>query len=493
MLQAVVEQMSHVVSPGRSRYCQARTAGTGAPEVTEDRTLMTNDLMVRAHSRRTRRAVLSAAALGTAGVLAACGTESGTGGQSGKQKLAPANVTLLFPGWSPEQIEQLNQVTKRIEEANPGVTVEKIQAVGSAGDKLTTMIAGGTPPEVAWHGGLFAKFAATNQLRAVDDFLSKDKDVKPADYYPTAWENTKYGGKTMGVPYMTQTFVVHYNKNAFKAVGLDAPKDDWTFDDLLAAARKLNKPDQQWGARFDDYLGCYILYGGRAPQDFSKITVNNPTNEGVLQFLRDLWAKHQVAPPPGQQFRDKPAEQHFADGRVAMTMRHSIQLRFMRKITNFEWDVAPMPWFTAPGGGNPSGGRVMARKAGLEMEFFALTAGGKAPDQAWVVTKYLTGKDNIAWSSENGFGIPAMKSLAESKAFLDPAQPPPKAKAFLVAFGYAEWRFWRHGATGELDGAAGRWMSKFLAADATVTAKETLDGMAQELNSILDQFGRGKS
>lgn len=123
------------------------------------------------------------------------------------------------------------------------------------------------------------------------------------------------------------------------------------------------------------------------------MTINNPVNEGLLQWLRDLWAKHNVAPPPGPQFRDKSPEQQFVDGRVAMTMRHSIQLRFMRKISDFDWDVAPMPSFQAPGG-------PKVRKAGLEMEFFALTAEGKAPEQAWTVAKYLTGKENIAWSSE---------------------------------------------------------------------------------------------
>ncbi len=438
----------------------------------------------------TRRAVLKTGAFAALGgvlsALSAC-AQPGVGTQSGRQKLAPAQVSLLFPGWTPEQIEQLDQVAKRIEEANPGVTVEKIQAVGSAGDKLATMIAGGTPPELAWHGGLFAKFAATGALRPVDDYLAKDKEIKASDYYPTAWENTQYGGKTMGIPYMTQTFVVHYNKNAFQAVGLEVPKDGWTFDDLLTAARKLNKPGTQWGARFDDYLGCYVLYGGRATPDFSKVTINNPVNEGVLQWLRDLWAKHGVAPPPGKEYRDAPPEQQFAEGRVAMTMRHSIQLRYMRsKITGFDWDVVPMPIFQTASG-------QKARKAGLEMEFFALTAGGRAPEQAWVVCKYLCGKDNIAWSSENGYGIPAIRSLAESKAFLDPTKPPAHARAFLDTFGYAEWRFWRHAATGELDAAVSKWMGQFLTQDTTLTAKEALDNLAQELTSILTQVGRGKA
>ncbi len=126
--------------------------------------------------------------------------------------------------------------------------------------------------------------------------------------------------------------------------------------------------------------------------------------------------------------------------------------------------------------------------AGMEMEFFALTGGAKSPDQAWVVAKSLTGRENVSWSSENGFGIRSIKRLGESRAFLNPAQPP--AKASLDTFSYAQWRFWRHRATGELDGAVNRTAGAFLAADATTTAKDALGGLTQEFNTILDQFGR---
>src|SRR5918997_3841967 len=109
---------------------------------------------------RTRRG-LCRTALGTLGALAAAGPLSalaacagGTqGGAPERPRLAAANVSLLFPGWSPEQIEQLDSVAARLQEANPGVTVEKIQAVGSAGGKEANMIGRGPPPELAREGG----------------------------------------------------------------------------------------------------------------------------------------------------------------------------------------------------------------------------------------------------------------------------------------------------------------------------------------------------
>ena len=36
----------------------------------------------------------------------------------------------------------------------------------------------------------------------------------------------------------------------------------------------------------------------------------------------------------------------------------------------------------------------------------------------------------------------------------------------------------------------GRALGEFLAPDATLTAKEALDGLAQQLETVLDQFGR---
>ena len=64
---------------------------------------------------------------------AACAGPGAPGGGASAPRLASASVSLLFPGWTPEQIEQLDLVVQRIGETNPGVTVEKIQAVGSAG------------------------------------------------------------------------------------------------------------------------------------------------------------------------------------------------------------------------------------------------------------------------------------------------------------------------------------------------------------------------
>jgi multiple sugar transport system substrate-binding protein len=368
----------------------------------------------------------------------------------------------------------------KLEAANPGVKVDKIQAEGSANTKLATMIAGGNPPDVAWHGGAYPNWAATGALVPLDEYIAKDKDVKAADFYPTLWENGKFDGKVMAMPYMTQTYVVHYNKDALKSAGIAEPKEGWTWDDVVTAGKALTR-GSQWGCRFDDRSRNFLLYGGRSTPDLSRITVNNPTNVAMIQTLRDLWERHGVAPPA--EARGGSIEQSFHDGRAAMIMLHSIQLRATRKITSFAWDVAPMPFLQPPGG-------TRARKTGLELEYFALTNGTKVPDHAWALTKSLTGAEMVGWSAQNGFGIPARKAVAESKAFIDPSQPPANVKVFVDAFGYAEPIFWRHAANSALGTAVDTALGEFFKPANTKNARETLDDLARELETILAQSAR---
>jgi multiple sugar transport system substrate-binding protein len=49
-------------------------------------------------------------------------------------------------------------------------------------------------------------------------------------------------GKTYGVPIDGYVMTITLNKKLFKEKGVDLPPMDWTWDDLLAAARKINDP-----------------------------------------------------------------------------------------------------------------------------------------------------------------------------------------------------------------------------------------------------------
>ena len=64
--------------------------------------------------------------------------------------------------------------------------------------------------------------------------MEKDTEFNKSDFFPASMAPIK--GKTYLAPYNTLSFFLYYNKDMFKAAGLDVPKN-WA--DIVNAAKKL--------------------------------------------------------------------------------------------------------------------------------------------------------------------------------------------------------------------------------------------------------------
>lgn len=82
-------------------------------------------------------------------------------------------------------------------------------------------------------------------LKAVEPmqtYIDKDKfDIK--DYEPNVLSYYTVGGKLYGMPFNTSAPMLYYNKDLFKAAGLDPNKPPRTYAEVLDAAKKLTKKD----------------------------------------------------------------------------------------------------------------------------------------------------------------------------------------------------------------------------------------------------------
>jgi sn-glycerol 3-phosphate transport system substrate-binding protein len=82
-------------------------------------------------------------------------------------------------------------------------------------------------------------------LKAVEPmqtYIDKDKfDLK--DFEPNVLGYYTVGGKLYGMPFNTSAPMLYYNKDMFKAAGLDPNKPPRTYAEVLDAAKKLTKKD----------------------------------------------------------------------------------------------------------------------------------------------------------------------------------------------------------------------------------------------------------
>src|SRR6202049_1743675 len=131
------------------------------------------------------------------------------------------------------------------EKENPGVKINAIYA-GTYQDTLVkalTAFKSGEPPGIAvlLSTDMFT-LIDEDAIAPFDDLLKTEADKAWAkSFYPAFMANSQTGGKIWGIPFQRSTIVMYWNKDAFKAAGLDADKAPDTWDELLADGQKLTQ------------------------------------------------------------------------------------------------------------------------------------------------------------------------------------------------------------------------------------------------------------
>jgi ABC-type glycerol-3-phosphate transport system substrate-binding protein len=146
-----------------------------------------------------RRVALGWAGASAAALLAACGAQPG----GGERKTAESATIVFMNRGGREAFAVHDKVVAAFTEALPQikVTVEPV-VEGSWAAKLTTQLAGGTAPDAVMCAfGELLPFCKRGDLLELDPLLSKDREVRPADWYPLALESMKYKGKLFNLPY----------------------------------------------------------------------------------------------------------------------------------------------------------------------------------------------------------------------------------------------------------------------------------------------------
>lgn len=349
--------------------------------------------------------------------------------------LAKDKVTLnVTTWWSLESGGAIDTLKKAFEAANPDISLNLIRIPKSYATKLLTMIVGGDSPDVAMLAmDRVGQYASKGALYDIDELVKKDYPLD--DMWPSLKKALQYNGHFVALPRDCTTNLLYYNKKLFDEAGVAYPTEDWTWDDFLAAAKKLTKYDKsgiptQYGFAFQTYADGWYTWvlsagGSMVNETRTRSTVNTPEFIKAAQFMADLRNKYHVAPTTSQAKALGDASQMFAAGKLAMMVDDVAASDSFADIKTLSWDVAPAP---APKG--------MPHKTRIWTNTWVIPKGTKNIDAAWRLVKWLAGPEGQKIAAEQHMGIPALKSVAYSKAFLN--NKPEHKKYFLEAFSYGE-------------------------------------------------------
>ena len=359
-------------------------------------------------------------------LLAACaGGGDGATGDAG-------TIDFMVFG-DPEEIVAYENLIAAFEAREPDVDVNLI--VTSDRDdliaRLSTSFAGGQPPDLfLMNYRYYGQFATRGVLEPLGPYLEGSDVFEREDFYEVAMDAFVFEGEQTCLPQNISSLVTYYNKDLFAEASVPEPTAGWTWDEMVERALALTR-DTDGDGTTDVYglgAGPSIIRiapfvwsnGGEIvddPDRPTRFTLDTPEAQEALQAFFDLRLVHQVIPDE-QEVESEDDESRFLNGGLAMVLSSRRSTPLFRTITDFTWDVAPLP--------------VFDEQAGiLHADAYCLTEGSEKKGASWTFAEFALGPEGQAITAASGRTVPSLIEVSTSEAFLDPSADPASSQVFI--------------------------------------------------------------
>ena len=370
-------------------------------------------------------------------VLCACGAASGTpsatqaASQSADTQPAAATekaadpVTITYCNFNSSggNEETLAKMVEAFEASHPDIKVD-VETIGYDDyfTQMQTRVAGGTAPDC--YELNIENFAAY----ANKGLLAEISGVDVSGLNDTALNAFCVNGKQYGLPESFSNVVLIYNKDLFDQAGVAYPTNDWTQDDVQAAAEAIRAlGDDIYGIwqpiTYNEFFKVVAQYGGALLNaDKTQFTINSPENLKAAQTLVDRVLVSNVQPNAAQQGGMGDWDM-FMSGRLGMIPTGIWAFVTFTEGCDFAWDIAVEPGST--------------QKA---THFFSncvvMNPDTKYPEAVATWLAWLTSSTESAdIRLAAGWDLPALKDLNALSSYLE-ITPPENRKAVFESLDY---------------------------------------------------------
>ncbi|WP_274652720.1 ABC transporter substrate-binding protein [Paenibacillus humicola] len=365
-------------------------------------------------------------------LLQACsGGSGGSGGGADTGESAGGGNAVSGKGGEPVTITLLNAQSDGIrekffgetaipefEKENPGIKVEIINTPFEEFDsKMSTLVAGGTPPDVWSHWG-HSGFVDYMTRHLTLDLTPYMNDFNNPNISESTMKVYNVDGKQYGIPLSIFPSLVFYNKDLLDKAGVKIPNykygdPEWTWDKLIGYAKQVSKdygkPSAVYGftwnmgshmATYSWDWGLDIFQDGYKTGFLDKADLTDPKFESAVKWYQDLILKDKITPTTAISDSLTKTGDPMLTGKVAFDLDGGWQLAGF-KDQQFNFGVLPMPL-------GPAGTSTPF----TYIDPLMISSKSKHPDAAWKFVKFMTSPDmQLKWATMTGY------PPADSKAY----------------------------------------------------------------------------
>ncbi|MFG3706166.1 ABC transporter substrate-binding protein [Micromonospora sp. NPDC047670] len=364
-----------------------------------------------------------AAALAGVLALSACG-----GGDEAGDK-GPASLRMTVWSANEAHLKLFNEIADEYRKTHPDVAAITFDPLPFENytTTLTTQIAGGNAPDLAWvFENSAPDFVASGALLPLDDTLKKAEGYQYDDISPATLKLWQNDGKLYAYPFSTSPFGVFVNTDLLKKAGQKTPAEliaagQWNWDNALAVAGATAGATGKAGLviRDFDYKGWDNLstfwtgWGAQAwSEDGKSCGFAAPEMVAAMTTLHKAIFTGKALPGPG-------TTADFFAGDAAMTVTQ-ISRASLLKPDGFGWDLVPLP-------AGPKGNYSVVGQAGV-----GVMKRSKHADAAADFLAFLTNPTNSARLAQF-FPPPRQSQLtAETLAKTNPTLKPEQLQKVVI-------------------------------------------------------------
>ncbi|MFJ5778435.1 ABC transporter substrate-binding protein [Streptomyces sp. NPDC093094] len=439
---------------------------------------------------RSRRAAV-AVALGSALALTAtaCGDDGSGGGGSGAEGSGKGKV-VFWDNNGGVRTDVWKEIIADFEKANPDIDVEYVGIASTEyQSKVDTAIQGGGLPDVGGVGAaMLAGFSAQNALEPLDGRLGNSalKGMLNKDMVESMKAAGGGDGTLYSIPTSANNGVLYYRTDLFRKAGLEEPA---TWDAFYTAASKLTAAGKnEFGYTIRGGAGSIAqaldaTYGQSGITSFwdgDRTTVNDPKNVAALEKYAGLFKKSTPAADLNNDFTKMVAQ--WDSGTIGM-LNHNLgsYQDHVKALGAGKFRGVPQPV-------GSSGKRVQVSNP---VDGLGLFKSSKNKDAAWKFIEFALSHAENSKFNESAGQVPANTEAAQD-AWVSRAEPTKLAAAALtdgsttivqLPYYLPDWN-----TISKADNEPN--FQKVLLG--SMSAKEFLDGLAEQLNEAQAEWNQQK-
>lgn len=309
---------------------------------------------------------------------------------------APEMVeVLMFDRNVVQDLEYRKELAERFNAENENINVT-VDVIPQGYDQtIMARIAGGTAGDAFRHASHFgmSKFTTRGLLQELDDFVDIDS-YDLSVFVEGPLNSNRINGKLYALPVNGHAghAGLYFAPEIFEAAGVELPTDEWTYDDLMAAAGQLTQDTDEdgksdiWGIWFGAWyqanLTLISAHGGwPLSEDGATATWGEPGAIAGMQWIQDMY--HEVEALPVM--ADSAAKnQLWSSGKLASALSGVWEGAYLGDVTpeNLTFQLVPGPL-------GPTG--VRGGFAGCNN--FPIWSSSENPYETFQWIKYLSSKE----------------------------------------------------------------------------------------------------